>query len=75
MQRNDIQEVINQSKRALDLSVDLYKRGLTPFSNVVTAQMSLLEYQDRSVVAKGSALSSLVKLYVALGGGWDVSML
>lgn len=74
-QINDIQEVIDQSKRSLDLSVDLYKRGLTPFSNVVTAQMSLLEYQDRSVVAKGSALSSLVKLYVALGGGWDVSML
>lgn len=74
-QINDIQEVIDQSKRALDLSVDLYKRGLTPFNNVVTAQMSLLEYQDRSVVAKGTALSSLVKLYVALGGGWDVTRL
>lgn len=74
-QINDIQDVITQSERALDLSVDLYKRGLTPFNNVVTAQMSLLEYQDRNVVAKGSALSSLIKLYVALGGGWDVSML
>lgn len=74
-QINDIQEVIDQSKRALDLSLDLYKRGLTSFNNVVTAQMSLLEYQDRSVVAKGTALSSLVKLYVALGGGWDVTRL
>lgn len=70
-----IQSVIDQSKRALDLSVNLYKRGLTPFNNVVTAQMSLLEYQDRSAVAKGNALLSLIKLYVALGGGWSGSKL
>lgn len=70
-----IGEVIDHSRRALSLSVDLYKRGLSAFNNVVTAQMSLLEYQDRDVAARGAALTSLIKLYVALGGGWDAGRL
>lgn len=70
---NEIEDVIVQSQRARDLSVDLYKRGLTPFSDVVSAQMTLLQYQNQEAVSKGDALTALVNLYEALGGGWDVS--
>jgi NodT family efflux transporter outer membrane factor (OMF) lipoprotein len=70
-----LDEVVAQSRRSLDLSLDLYKRGLSPFNNVVTAQMNLLEYQNSVVTAQGNALTSLITLYEALGGGWDASYL
>lgn len=63
-------EVIDQSRKALDLSLDLYKRGLSPFSNVVDAQITNLENQNAMLTAKGNALTSVVALYEALGGGW-----
>lgn len=68
-----LEEVVTQSRKSLDLSLDLYKRGLSPFNNVVTAQMNLLEYQNSVVTAGGNALTALITLYEALGGGWDVA--
>ena len=35
-----LDDVVTQSRKSLDLSLDLYKRGLSPFNNVVTAQMN-----------------------------------
>lgn len=32
-----LREVVNQGKQTLDLSLDLYKQGLTPFQNVLDA--------------------------------------
>jgi NodT family efflux transporter outer membrane factor (OMF) lipoprotein len=70
-----LNEVVAQSRSSLDLSLDLYKRGLSPFNNVVTAQMNILEYQNSVVTAQGNALTALITLYEALGGGWDASYL
>ncbi|MDE5808516.1 MAG: efflux transporter outer membrane subunit [Muribaculaceae bacterium] len=62
--------LIEQSRKSLELSLDLYKQGLTAFSNVVDAQQSYLENQNSLVSARGDALSQLVNLYQALGGGY-----
>lgn len=66
-----LREVVNQGQQTLDLSLDLYKQGLTPFQNVLDAQRSLLSYENQLTQAKGSSLLYLVKLYQALGGGWS----
>lgn len=66
-----LQRVIEQSDESLELSIDLYKNSLTQFSNVVDAQMSVLENQNSLIVAHGQALSDIVKLYEAIGGGWS----
>lgn len=63
--------VLEQSDKSLELSVDLYRASLTQFSNVVDAQMSVLENQNSLIVAQGKALSALVDLCQALGGGWN----
>lgn len=60
--------VIKQSDESFNLSVDLYKEGLTPFSNVVDAQINCLTYANSLISAKGQALVDLVNLYKALGG-------
>lgn len=74
--RNDLEymqslrEVVDNSSQTLELSVDLYKKGLTAFNNVVDALLNVLEYQNSLIVAKGDALVSLINLYKAVGGGW-----
>lgn len=66
-----ILDAVESSRESLDLAVDLYKKGLTPFSNVVDAQISYLENQDSQITARRNALTAVVSLYQALGGGWD----
>lgn len=65
-----LREVVNQGKQTLELSLDLYKQGLTPFQNVLDAQRSLLSFENELTKAKGSSLLNLIQLYQALGGGW-----
>ena len=74
--RNSIKQIVAcremfyQGKEAFDLSLDLYKQGLSPFQNVLDAQRSLLTYENTLVKAKGYSLECLVQMYQALGGGW-----
>ncbi|MCM1050486.1 MAG: TolC family protein [Paenibacillus sp.] len=61
-------EVFNQSHEAFVLSMEQYKQGLSPFTNVVNAQIDWLNYANALVSAHGDALVALVDLYKALGG-------
>ena len=42
---------------------------------MVTAQLNLLENTNSLVSAQGDALTALISLYDALGGGWNVDMM
>ncbi len=53
------------------LELDLYRQGLAPYSDVATAEQNFLNYANSAVVARGNALSSLITLYKALGGGFS----
>lgn len=66
-----MREVVNQGKETLQLSLELYKQGLSPFQNVLDAQRSLLSYENALVQAQGNSLLYLIQLYQALGGGWN----
>ena len=58
-------------QRAVDLSTQLYQRGLGDFLNVLTAERSLYTAQSDLSVSQSSVATDLVALYKALGGGWD----
>lgn len=64
-------KVVEQSEKSMKLAINLYKTGLTPFSNVVDGQMSWLNSQNQLVELEGEALTSLITIYQALGGGWQ----
>ena len=66
-----LEKVVDASSKSFDLSIDLYKKGLSSFTNVADAQINLLTYTNSLLVAKCNALISLVNLYEALGGGWN----
>ena len=74
--RNSSKQIVSckgmlyQGKEAFELSLELYKQGLTPFQNVLDAQRSLLTYENTLVKAKGYSLLCLIQMYQALGGGW-----
>lgn len=58
--------------RSLDLAVLQYRQGITDFTTVLTAQQALLTEQDTLANTLGEIARSLVGVYRALGGGWDL---
>lgn len=71
-QIDEYRQATADAREFLYLSLDLYTQGLSPYSDVATAQQNLLSYNNSLLVAEGGALSALVSLYKALGGGTDI---
>ena len=66
-----LKQAAEQSYESLNLSLELYKSGLDPFTDVANSQVSWLSYENSVINAKYNALSTLITLYKALGGGWN----
>lgn len=61
-------KVLAESQESLTLAVDRYKRGLSSFTDVMNAQISLLDYENTLLETRASALTSLIKVYAAVAG-------
>ena len=61
------------ARNAAELSRDLYQSGLTDFQQVLISERSRLTAEDSLAQARASRVVTLVKLYKALGGGWQVT--
>lgn len=60
------------AKSALDIAVKQYREGVKDFTAVLLAQQSLLNEQDNLAATLGNTSASLVGVYRALGGGWEI---
>lgn len=69
--RQSLQNATQAARTAADLAQYEYEGGLTDFSNVLDAQRSLLSFQDQLAQSEGTVTSDLIRLYKALGGGWN----
>lgn len=65
-----LNEVLSESIKCFDFALDQYKQGLSPFLNVVNAQIDVLNYNNELVQERGNAQIAVMDLYKALGGGW-----
>ncbi len=63
---------IDAAKKSLDLAVLQYREGTKDFTTVLIAQQALLNEQDNLASTLGNISSSLVGVYRALGGGWEI---
>jgi NodT family efflux transporter outer membrane factor (OMF) lipoprotein len=73
VRRGHLAAAANAAQQAADLSLQLYNTGLRDFRDVLDAQRSLLTLQD-SLTSSGATVSSdLVRLFKALGGGWNAA--
>ena len=61
------------SRRSVELATERYLGGLVDFLNVLDAQSSLLSIQDQLVRSESVLSQNAVRLYKALGGGWQNS--
>jgi outer membrane protein, multidrug efflux system len=71
--RGDLEESLEQSRSALELAQERYRRGLTSFLDVLSAQTTLQSAQSSLCRSDAALLTDLVALYKALGGGWAAS--
>jgi NodT family efflux transporter outer membrane factor (OMF) lipoprotein len=65
-------EAVQASKRSVDLSLIQYREGLVDYQRVLDTQRFLTEQQDDLVFTAGTVVTSLVGMYKALGGGWEI---
>jgi len=59
------------ARKATELSQYKFEAGLADFISVLDAQRSHLTFQDQLAQSNGAVSINLVKLYKALGGGWE----
>ena len=69
--RESLRVAEGAARKAVDIALGKYEAGLTDFLVVLVAQRSLLSFQDQLAQSDGAVTSNLIKLYKALGGGWE----
>jgi NodT family efflux transporter outer membrane factor (OMF) lipoprotein len=69
--RDLLKNAVSAAQLAYELANNRYLAGLTDFNNVLDAQRALQVFQDDLAQSEGAVTSNLVRLYKALGGGWE----
>jgi len=72
--RGHLMQAVDASQRAVELVRTQYLAGLTNFQNLLDTQRSLFQLEDQLAESEGVVVQNLVRLYRALGGGWDPTL-
>ncbi|HYY25265.1 MAG TPA: efflux transporter outer membrane subunit [Candidatus Udaeobacter sp.] len=67
-----LSQAVAANRRAVEMSNELYTRGLVDFLNVLENQRALYASENDLAQSEAAMASNLVSLYKALGGGWDI---
>jgi len=67
-----MEQAVAAAERSVELSVTQYEEGATDFTTVLIAEQNRLRQQDQLTVARGNVPQSLISVYQALGGGWQI---
>ena len=67
-----LSDSVAAANRAVDLSVIQYREGATDYTRVLNSQQSKLREDDLLVTNRGAVARSVIALYKALGGGWQL---
>ncbi|HEY3489500.1 MAG TPA: efflux transporter outer membrane subunit [Candidatus Deferrimicrobiaceae bacterium] len=69
--RDALGRSVSAAEKAAQLAQDKYAAGMTDFTTVLDSERSLLALRDQRVQSEGTITTDLVRLYKALGGGWE----
>jgi outer membrane protein TolC len=69
-----LRESVVAASKAYDIVVSQYQAGRVDFTTVSTIELSLVTEQDLYAQALGQIDASLVQVYRALGGGWEIRL-
>ncbi|MFN7020807.1 MAG: efflux transporter outer membrane subunit [Phycisphaerales bacterium] len=70
--RRFLSDAAEANNRAVELSNQLYRAGLTDFQRVLDSQRSLVVAEEALAASDAAVVQALIRLYKALGGGWEV---
>jgi NodT family efflux transporter outer membrane factor (OMF) lipoprotein len=63
---------VASAQRSVELAVTSYREGTADYQRVLDAQRSLLQRQTDLAETNSSIATTLIALYKAMGGGWEV---
>jgi outer membrane protein, multidrug efflux system len=66
-----LQATVAADQRALEVDLDGYRHGLLTYITVLTVQIQMVQARQQLAQALLTQNIDLVKLYKALGGGWE----
>lgn len=66
-----LHESVIADQRALDINLDAYRHGIVTYITVLTLQLQTVQARQQLAQAQLTQSIDLVKLYKALGGGWQ----
>lgn len=66
------QNAVTAAELSVNLALVQYREGAVDYQRVIDTQRTLLDSQDRLTDTRSSAVTNLIALYKALGGGWQV---
>lgn len=65
----------NAAEKTRTITIEQYRQGVVNFTAVYIAESELSQVQDIAAEARGQIAQSLIELYRALGGGWEMRLL
>ncbi|MFN0009349.1 MAG: efflux transporter outer membrane subunit [Planctomycetota bacterium] len=71
--RNALGEAATQARLAVELARSQYAEGLSDFQTVLDSQRVLADLEDDLARSDAAITISLISLYKALGGGWELA--
>ncbi|MCP4192439.1 MAG: TolC family protein [Planctomycetaceae bacterium] len=69
-----LSEAVAANQQALKIAIDQYRAGDRNYNQIFTLQAFLVEEQDALALARQSLATSLISIYKALGGGWQIRL-
>ncbi len=66
-----LREAVGADQRALEVDLDAYRHGIVSYLGVLTVQLQVMQARQQLAEALSTQTTDLVKLYKALGGGWE----
>jgi len=69
-----LREAADAAHNAVLMARHLYATGITDFQKVLDTERTLLTVQDSLKTTEAESIFALIRLYKALGGGWQASV-
>ena len=71
---HSLEESVRNAREAVRVTQVKYREGEIDFNRVFTVEQLLTGQEDQLAVARGDLADSVVRLYRALGGGWELRL-
>ena len=69
------QKAVKDASRAVEIYMNQFRAGTVALTTVVTAEITLLGYEETELTIRQDLFLASVTLIENLGGGWDTTLL